>query len=272
MKKASLLYILFFGFLMNAQTISGTILSKEENQPIPYAKIGIDNQNTGTIADENGNFKIDLTNIDKKKNLQIEVGGFEKFTISVDQSLKENNHKIFLTEKVKDIEEIKINPEKFVIENWGVNSKTKRRRFGHIASKDGTDQSREIAVLFKTDKKIKIEKIKINIVTFKADRPVFVRFNIYDKNLNSILEEDLYDEITRDKIIKNSYSFDVSENQIWLNDDFYVGIQLLNYFEGSLYMSGALNGNKTIFRNFLSGWINVPTISPAINIDVKVQK
>lgn len=127
-------------------------------------------------------------------------------------------------------------------------------------------------MLFKTDKKIKIEKIKINIVTFKTDRPVFVRFNIYDKNLNSILEEDLYDEITRDKIIKNSYSFDVSEKKIWLNDDFYVGIQLLNYFEGSLYMSGTLNGNKTIFRNFLSGWINVPMVSPAINIDVKVQK
>lgn len=272
MKKASLLFILLLGFLMNAQTISGTILSKEENQPIPYAKIGIDNQNTGTIADENGNFKIDLTNVNPKTNLKIEVGGFEKYTIPVAQFLKQTSHKILLTQKVSNIEEVKIIPGKFVKKNWGINTKTKKIQIGHNPSKESEDQSKEVAMLFKTNKKTKIEKININISSFESDKPVFIRFTIYDKNLNPILSEDLHDEITSDKIIDNTYSFNVSKNNIWMKDNFYVGIQLLSNFNGRFYMSGALMGNKTIYRNYLGEWKNVPMVSPAINLDVKVQK
>lgn len=272
MKKASLLFILFFGFLMNAQILSGEILSKEDQQPIPYAKIGIENENAGTIADEKGKFKIDLTAIDKKKNLNIEVGGFEKFTISVEKFIQANPHNILLTEKIKDIEEIKINSTKFVKKNWGITSKSRNFQIGHDASKSSNDVSRELAMLFKTNKKTKIEKININISSFKTDKPVFIRFTIYDKNLNSILTEDLHDEITSDKIIDGTYNFDVSKNNIWINDNFYIGIQLLNSSEGTFYMNGALMGNKTIFRNYLNEWQKIPLVSPAINIDVKVQK
>ena len=127
-------------------------------------------------------------------------------------------------------------------------------------------------MLFKTNKKTKIEKININISSFKTDKPVFIRFTIYDKNLNSILTEDLHDEITSDKIIDGTYNFDVSKNNIWINDNFYIGIQLLNSSEGTFYMNGALMGNKTIFRNYLNEWQKIPLVSPAINIDVKVQK
>lgn len=272
MKKTTLLFLLFLCFLMNAQIISGKILSKEENQPIPYAKIAIDNQNAGSIADEKGNFKIDLTGVDKKKNLQIEVGGFEKFIISVEQFLKQNPQTIFLVDKVKDIEEVKINPAKFDRKNWGITTKTKRIQIGHNPSKESGDQSKEVAMLFKTNKKTKIEKININISNFESDTPVFIRFTVYDRNLNPILTEDLHDEITPDKIIDETYSFDVSKNNIWMKDNFYVGIQLLSNFNGRFYMSGALMGNKTIYRNYLGEWQNIPMVSPAINIDVKVQK
>ncbi|WHF50348.1 carboxypeptidase-like regulatory domain-containing protein [Chryseobacterium gotjawalense] len=272
MKKASLLFILLLGFLINAQIISGTILSKEDRQPIPYAKIGIENENAGTIADENGHFKIDLTNIDINKTLKIEVGGFEKYAVSVKEFGQANPRNLILKEKVRDIQEVKISPRKFVQENWGINTKTKRITIGHNPSKGQEDQSKEIAVLFKNNKAAKIEKININISRFTADKPVFIRFTVYDKELNSILNEDITDKITAEKIINGTYTYDVSKNNIWINEDFYVGIQLLNYFEGSFYMSGAHMGNKTIYRNYLSGWISVPMVSPAINIDVKVQK
>lgn len=272
MNKKSLLFFLFSCFLTNAQIISGKILSKDDNLPVPYAKIGIDSENAGTIANENGTFKIDLTGVEKSKNLQIEVGGFKKFTVSVDQFLKQNPQTIFLVEKVKDIEEVKINPAKFVRKNWGIKTKTKRIQIGHNPLKETGDQSKELAMLFKTNKKTKIEIININMASFISDKPVFIRFAIYDQNLNPILTEDLHDEITSDKIIDETYSFDVSKHNIWMTDNFYVGIQLLSDFNGRFYMSGALMGNKTIYRNYLGEWQNVPVVSPAINIDVKVQK
>lgn len=272
MRKILLLFVLIFGYTINAQIISGKVLSNQEKQPIPYAKIVLENQNTGTIADEKGNFILDVNDVQKNTKMTVEVGGFHKYSITLQQFLKNKEQSIFLLERVKDIEEVKIIPRNFVQKNWGINSKTKRVVIGHVPAKTEGDGSREIAMLFKTKKKTKIEKININIATLEADRPVFVRFTVYDKNLNLILEEDLHDEITAEKIIGGTYSFDVSKNNIWVNNNFYVGIQLLNFFEGGFYMSGALMGNKTIYRKFQSNWEKIPVISPAINIDVKVEK
>ena len=55
-----ILTLLFYG-IFTAQTINGKIISRENNEPIPYARIGIENENFGAIADENGNYSIDLT-------------------------------------------------------------------------------------------------------------------------------------------------------------------------------------------------------------------
>ena len=272
MKKLFAPFILLLAFLIKAQTVSGSILAKDGRQPIPYAKIAIDDQSSGAIADELGNFTINLDDIALNSNVKIEVGGFEKYSVLVKDFAKTDKKQILLEEKVKAIEEVKIIYKNFTQENWGVTTKNKRRKFLHNASKEEGNQSRELAVLFENENEVKLQKININIASFKTDRPVFVRFTIYDKNLHLILEEDLYDKISANKIIKNVYSYDVSNKQIWLTDDFYIGIQLLNYFEGNFSISGAKTGNKTIYRHYLSNWIEVPVIKPAINIIVKVAK
>ena len=103
--------ILLYGIL-NAQTINGKIISKENNEPIPFARIGIENENFGAIADEKGNYSIDLTNVDQNKNITVQVGGFENFSQSV-QNFISGNHIISLNEKVVDIQEVKLNPKRY---------------------------------------------------------------------------------------------------------------------------------------------------------------
>ncbi|THV57363.1 carboxypeptidase-like regulatory domain-containing protein [Chryseobacterium candidae] len=56
-----ILYALFFFYFfygLKAQVISGTIISKNENEPIPYVKIGIEKKSIATISDEKGNFQL----------------------------------------------------------------------------------------------------------------------------------------------------------------------------------------------------------------------
>ena len=60
MKKLSVLSFILMVCAINAQVISGTIISKNENQPIPYVKIGVEKKTTGTISDGKGNISIDL--------------------------------------------------------------------------------------------------------------------------------------------------------------------------------------------------------------------
>uniref|UniRef100_UPI0030EDB613 carboxypeptidase-like regulatory domain-containing protein n=1 Tax=Riemerella anatipestifer TaxID=34085 RepID=UPI0030EDB613 len=60
-----------FFILTNAQNIQGKIVSNEYKMPIPYAKIGLEDEEIGTFADENGFFNIDLTKVGRKKILKL---------------------------------------------------------------------------------------------------------------------------------------------------------------------------------------------------------
>ena len=79
-------YGIFFAlisFFLHAQIISGKIQSKIDKEPIPFARVGILDENFGVISNENGEFSIDLTGVDQNKKLVVQVGGYENFSIEV---------------------------------------------------------------------------------------------------------------------------------------------------------------------------------------------
>lgn len=172
---------LFFTFLQpNAQVISGTVLAKEDQRPVPYARIGIEKMNTGTVSDEKGNFRIDCSQIPKNKNLMIEVSGFEAYKIPVEELVKTSPVKIFLQEKVKEIEAVILKPKKLADKNWGVHTKTKHVLFSVNPELRKDEYLRETAVEFKTGKRAKILKINLNIASMKSDKPIVLRYSIYN--------------------------------------------------------------------------------------------
>ncbi len=256
----------------NAQTITGSIVSKSDQQPIAYARIGVENEEIGSIADKDGNYSIDLTGIDRGKNIKVEVGGYDDFRASVAQFARSNRQRIELSDRVREIETVTLDAKKFVERNWGSTTKTRRVVFSAVPERNVAGRSKEMAVRFKTRKKVKLQRINLNIPYFSADQPVFVRFTVYDDDLKPVQTADLQDEISRDKIRNGTYTYDVSDKHIRLKDNFYVGVQLLNSFKGALFISGAVGGNKTIYREYLGEWKKVPVLTPALHIDVKVEK
>ena len=271
MKIKILLILTLTFFKLNAQILNGKVYSQETKLPIPYARIGLEKSEFGVIADENGSFSIDLSNKDKKQIIRIEVGGYEPYTISVGNFLNENNSTFYLSDKVVNIEQIVITPKKFVAKNWGINAKTKSIQFIYNPEKNQQDISKELALPFDTKKRAKIEKIKINIAYFEADRPVFVRYNVYDENWNSILGEDLSILMNPKDIKNNEFSFDISEKNIWVKNKFYVSFQILNSFKGSIALSGTVF-KPAFYRKNVGLWERTPTVCPSLNIDVKVEK
>ncbi|RTZ49841.1 hypothetical protein EJ377_06475 [Chryseobacterium arthrosphaerae] len=114
MKKRNTLFFLCAASVLDAQVISGTIISKNENQPVPYVKIGVAKKTTGTISDGKGNFSIDLTSLDPGQKVKIEVPGYDLYEETVENFKKHDQQKIFLTERTKNIKEIAIRPKKLV--------------------------------------------------------------------------------------------------------------------------------------------------------------
>jgi len=275
MKKINVLFLFCSAFYLNAQVISGTVLSKEGNKPIPYVKIGVEKETNGIISDEKGNFSIDLSKADPSHKIKIEVPGYEIFAQNITEFITSNPQRIVLSEKVKNIQEIKIRPKKLVDKNWGVNTKTKHVIYSVNPSVNNENFLGETALEFSTNKRSKIKNINLNIASYTSDQPVLIRYSIYsekngapDKN---ILDEEITVELTEDKINDGTFTLNVDDQNIWVQGKFFIGIQFLKRFEGKVGISAALFRTGFI-REFYGNWQKMSIAAPAINIDVKVDK
>lgn len=274
MKKLNFVVALFVCIISQAQLISGTVLSKDDNQAIPYAKIGILNSNFGVQADENGKFQLQLENVSKDKELLVDVAGYKQFRSSVDDFVKTNPHNIYLYEKVTNIQEVVMTHQNYKEKNLGVNSKSKSVMFTPNMEK-GDSVVEETAVEFSTSKRLKINKINMNFSRFESTTPIKVRYTVYDekdgKPNNLILEKDIIATIDKDNLKDFTYSLDVSKESIWLEGKFFVGIQFIGQSSGKVALSGALF-RSGYYRSFYGNWEKIGMAAPAINIDVKVKK
>ncbi|UMQ43992.1 alpha/beta fold hydrolase [Chryseobacterium sp. Y16C] len=275
MKKLSILFLSLVVISFHAQIVSVTVFSKEENKPIPYVKVGVEKEKTGVISDENGRFSIDLSKINATRSILIEVPGYEKYSQSVQDFKNLDGQKIFLKEKVKNIDEVSIKPKKLVDKNWGVNTKTKSVMYNVNPDINNENFLGETALEFNTSKKSKIKNINLNISSYTSDQPVLMRYSIYsekngfpDKN---ILDEEITVELTKDMIKDGTFTLDVNDRNIWVQGKFFVGIQFLKRFQGRITISAALFRTGYI-REFYGDWQKMTIAAPAINIDVKVDK
>ncbi|WP_080780543.1 alpha/beta fold hydrolase [Chryseobacterium phocaeense] len=275
MKKLNTLLFLLGVYSFNAQVISGTIISKNENRPVPYVKIGVEKENAGTVSDEKGNYSIDLTRFDASGKIKIEVPGYEPYIQTVEFFRKQDKQQIFLKEKTKNIKEVSIKVKKLVDKNWGVNTKTKHVLYSVNPQFRREDFLGETALEFNASKRSKIKNINLNIASYTSDRPVLMRYSIYsekdgfpDKN---ILDEEITVELTQDMIKDGTYTLDVNHHNIWVQGKFFIGIQFLKEFEGKINISAALF-RTGFMRKFYGDWHKMTLAAPAINIDVKVDK
>ncbi|PIF47377.1 pimeloyl-ACP methyl ester carboxylesterase [Chryseobacterium sp. 52] len=275
MKKLNALFFLFAAYSFNAQIISGTVIAKNENKPVPYVKIGIEKENKGTVSDEKGNFSIDLSGLDASRKLIIEVPGYETYAETVQNLRKQDQQRIFLKEKIKNIKEVNIKVKKLVDKNWGVNTKTKHVLYSVNPKFRKEDFLGETALEFNASRRSKIKNINLNIASYSSDKPVLMRYSIYsEKNGfpgDNMLDEEITVELTEDMIKDGTYTLDVNDHNIWVQGKFFIGIQFLKEFDGKINISAALF-RTGFLRKFYGEWQKTTLAAPAINIDVKVDK
>ena len=85
MREKRLLWVfILIGFSAFSQ-IKGIVVD-ENDKPIPYVNIWVENDNIGTTSEEDGSFNIDTN--DKNKNLFFLIIGFEKKTVKVAEASK----------------------------------------------------------------------------------------------------------------------------------------------------------------------------------------
>lgn len=275
MKKSLVLFILLLFTFSHSQTITGTIYTKVSNQPIPYAIIGIEKENIGTIADENGQFTLELSQVNSSRKVIVDVAGYELFTESIEQFISHPNKAIYLEEEITELSEIVLEPKVLIDKNWGVKSKSKSVLYEVNPEKNKDHHNLETAFQFNTKKKAKINTIHLNVASIETDEPIVLRYTIYNEKegmpYKNILDEELTFELTQAQLVDGTFSIDVTNHNIWVQGKFFVAIHFLNHFQGKLLISAALMRTGYV-REFYGDWHKTIIAAPAINIDVKVDK
>lgn len=82
--------------------VSGRVLDKHSLEPIPFATVRIKNRYTGTLTDENGNFR--LEDLSATDTLVIEMAGYETEELSVKELLARTDRLILLSRSVLELE------------------------------------------------------------------------------------------------------------------------------------------------------------------------
>jgi len=104
-----LLIILFIIFRYNAynQIFKGTILDKDTKQPIDFAVAYFAGTFTGTNADKNGNFELDIS---KNKAMPLTISALGYYSVSVTDLSAGKTLKIYLAPKDYELNEVVIRP------------------------------------------------------------------------------------------------------------------------------------------------------------------
>lgn len=107
-----LLVVLFSGFQISGQSYSGIIYTSDDQLPAPFTTLFIENSGLGTVADQNGEFKIDIPSHLKNNTISISFIGYQTQLISID-SLKLDQANVFYLEKdITGLKEIVLTSKK----------------------------------------------------------------------------------------------------------------------------------------------------------------
>ncbi len=103
-----LLAIIFNSYSQNKSVISGTVINKENNEPLPFASITLKNYPIGTISNENGEFDFYIPTSKHKDTIVVSFIGFLSYEIPV--SIVQNRLTINLRPTNEILKEVVVSP------------------------------------------------------------------------------------------------------------------------------------------------------------------
>lgn len=199
------------------------------------------------------------------------------YQISI-QNFINSDHKIILEEKVVKIDEVRIEPKKYKSKNFGT-SNSKRAYCGYD-SENKEKVFREYAIKIENHKRLKIKKINLNLLNINLNSAADLIFDIqnstngFPDDSKSLINETIKLTINNEDVIDNKVSIDISNKNIWTNEDFFVTVRVGEDFNGSLMIGGNIFAfsKNTYYRNYFGKWEKFSSGEPSINVDVIIEK
>lgn len=227
MKKILLIFVLVQVVVHHSQSqdiaVKGVVLDSLTKEPVVYVNIGFPNQGLGTVSKEKGVFTLSAPDAYHGQNLVFSHVGYIKKDVSWEELKKLDT--IFLKQKEVVLGEVLVKAKKTKVKRMGIVT--------HSPLLYGTTQNEkgdivELAQKINaSDKEVLLKNANIYLQSVYGDSAV-VRINFYKATEEGPGEHLIHQQFLEKRIIKEGWqTFNLSEYNLLLNEDFYVSFEFL---------------------------------------------
>lgn len=195
----SLIILLLLSVNLSAQKklIEGFVCD-EEQQPIPYAMIGIVGKPIGTISNEEGNFTLKVEDLYSSLDTLVISGmGFNRHAVLTSKLNESNNHFI-LRRNIEELPEVLVLPQTMIRKNIGRDKVSKKFYATFFSNEEivDNDLGKEVGTILKLPKGIcrlinsnfyigrnPYKQIKLRLILYSVDKNNFPKDIIISENI-----------------------------------------------------------------------------------------
>jgi hypothetical protein len=249
-------FILFFPiFAFGQSTIRGTVINSKNKLAIPFATVGLSNENIGTTSSEEGFFQFTSNKKSKGDTIIISSIGYKTMKLPYDFN-NMSDLTIELTEQATVLNEVivsnKKNTRSVVLNNF---SKCGNSFVGSNGFQ--TQLAQHFEVKEENSQLIEIKICRMSIALLDPEKTIF-RIRIYDiDTLTKAPSTDLCDQIIEIKTRSKIINLNLEEYKIRIpTKDFFVSIEWLKIPFNESKSKMKVNGNETEFITYRPsiGW------------------
>jgi len=248
--------------------MSGILIDSKTQEPVEFVNIGILNKNKGTISNLEGKFLLEIPKELSKDSLTISHVNYETLKIPI-RDIKDKT--LYLEPITNELAEVIISNKKKIHRKVGVKSYNPLL-WGSAISKD--KDIIEIAQRINIpDKSVKIKYANIYLRRgFEADS-IYIRINFYKNMDDAPGEKIVFQNLVQQKRIEPGWiQMDLTEYDIYLEEDFFIGMEFIPDFKKPLevWAGGIMTkGGAYSRRNSQGSWLKSSGAAYSINVEIE---
>ena len=226
-----LLLFLIFSILykLSAQVIISGKIIDDKNEVIPYAAVGSLKHSTATLSNDQGSFRIELSEYDETDSIKFYAIGYKEQYIPINQLKTSGTNEIRLWPSDQQLEEVEVSAKKLFRKKLGVINYDKTNCTGFVGLENNW-KGVETAIKIPNESKklMKIVDFQFYIIKNQLPDSLVFRLNIYSSNefypTKNILKRAI---VFKTNIKQGEVSLDLSPYDIKAYDDFFVSVECL---------------------------------------------
>lgn len=160
--------------------IKGLVSDSASGAPIPYASIGLQGKNVGTLSDEHGKFSISIPGYALNDSVRFGNIGYRGKSVGVKELIQKNSPSILLAEQPTELQTVTVKAKKVKFKTLGTTRYTTNNCTG-FADIEGNWKGSEAAILIKNDKDVLVENFSFYVIQNKYDDSLLFRLNFYKR-------------------------------------------------------------------------------------------